>query len=407
MKLKSDIGGRSERVDLLRGLAILAVLLLHFSLTYSLISSPLAAVFPADWLRALFLNGNYGVTIFFVISGYLITSNSLKRYAELGRTSLRSFYTLRAARILPPLLLVLLIIVPLGCLGLPSFRNEHAGVPLPASLFVLGVLSVLTFWHNVLMESVGYFNYGMNIFWSLSVEEVFYLAFPLVCVTLRRDFLIALVCLALIAVAPMYRSAHADNDLYYMYGYLACFDAIALGCLTAMLRARVPAPPSLRLPLTVFGSLLLAVSYLYGISGHEVWGFSVVALSTACLLFSDSPSDSLSDARRMPRISQSWALPLAPLRWLGRHSYELYLFHIVILAAMRNFVPRGQLDAVWKLPALLAFIPVSALAAHIVARYFAEPLNRTLRSRYGVGEAIRVRLPAAGTAAPNPTAADI
>lgn len=400
MNPQSDIGGRSGRVDLLRGLAILAVMLLHFSLTYSLITSPFAAVLPKDWLRALFLNGNYGVTMFFVISGYLITSNSLKRYGELAGTSLQSFYTLRAARILPPLLLVLVIIVSLGCLGLPSFRNEHDGVPLPASFFVLGVLSVLTFWHNVLMESVGYwFNYGMNIFWSLSVEEVFYLAFPLVCVILRRDVLIALVCLVLIAVAPIYRAAHVHDELYFMYGYLACFDAIALGCLTAMLRARTPAPPSVRLSLTVFGSVLLTVSYLYGFSGHEVWGFSVVALSTGCLLYSD--------AQRKARTSQAWDLPLAPLRWLGRHSYELYLFHIVILAAMRNFVPRGEMAAAWKLPAVLAFIPVSALAAHLVARYYAEPLNRAIRSRCGVGEAMRARLPAAGAAAREPTPADI
>src|SRR5580698_11182640 len=96
---------RSARVDFLRGVAIFAVLALHFSLTYNLVKSPLAQLLPPAWIRAAVNNGNYGVTIFFVISGFLITSNNLRRYGELQRVRLRQFYALRFARIIPPLLL--------------------------------------------------------------------------------------------------------------------------------------------------------------------------------------------------------------------------------------------------------------------------------------------------------------
>lgn len=365
---------RSRRVDLLRGVAILAVLLLHFSLSYSLVTSPLSLIVPTGLLRAVIYNGNYGVTIFFVISGYLITSNSIKRYGSLGQTRLTSFYVLRAARILPPLLLALLIIVPLGCLGLPSFSNTDGNVSLPSSFFVIAVLSVLTFWHNLLMESVGYFNYCLNIYWSLSIEEVFYIAFPLVSVGLRRSYLIALLCIVLIAVAPLYRAAHTSEELYYMYGNFACFDAIALGCLTAMLKTRTRVAPRLRIVLTCAGALFLVTSYLFGIKHHEVWGFSAVSSATALLLYSDDGA-----GQSHQRL---WDIPVRALRWLGRHSYELYLFHIILLAGLRNIVHRGQMESFWKLPSLAAFLAVSALLAQAVSRYFADPLNAALRRAY-------------------------
>src|ERR1700748_411656 len=143
---------RSSRIDFLRGVAIFSVLLLHFSLTYRLVQSPLVALFPAKWVAAAVDNGNYGVTMFFVISGFLITSNNLNRYRELRDVNLQQFYAFRFARIIPPLLLALLIIVPLGVLGVPSFSNTDGGHTLPASFFLIATLSVLTFWHNVLMQ---------------------------------------------------------------------------------------------------------------------------------------------------------------------------------------------------------------------------------------------------------------
>ena len=362
---------RNGYIDGLRALAICTVLILHFALSYGLKQSPLGLL-PNGVLRALAMHGNYGVTIFFTISGFLITSNVLQRWGSLDRIDLRSFYVLRAARILPPLLPALADIEVLGCLGLPSYNNSDGAHQLPASHFVLGVGSVLTFWHNVLMQSEGYFNYCLNVYWSLSVEEMFYLLMPLCCLLLRRQWLFVLACLVVIGAAPFYRAAHADNEIYYMYGYLACFDAIAIGCVAALLARRlVLAPVPSRL--LRWGSLLvMGAVYLRGFGGAEAWGFSLMALATAVFLLGAAPAG---EAAGGPRWSAPW-------RWLGRNSYELYLYHIIVLAGLRNLVEKSELNYATRLPLLVLFVALSCALAALVARYVSEPANRGLRRRW-------------------------
>lgn len=369
---------RNASIDLLRGVAILLVLLLHYSLSYRLSKSPLADWFGVAAVRAVVNNGNYGVTMFFVVSGYLITSNTLRRFGSLAAIDVRAFYVMRAARILPPLLLAVSVIVTLGLLDVPMFGNTDGGKKLPASFYFLAVGSVLTFTHNLLMQSVGYFNYCLNIYWSLSVEEVFYLAFPLLCVLARRRVLVVAMCLCALIIGPIYRHVHADDELFFMVGYAACFDAIAFGCLAALL-ASVKRPPPLAARWGgVVAALALAASYLSGIHGHEGFGFTAVAASSAVLVWCASASNGTGWAEAR------W---LAPLRWAGRHSYELYLFHIIVLAAMRELVPRAQMGVDWKLPGLLLFIATSTGVAALVARYFSEPINAALRARFDTARA--------------------
>lgn len=374
---------RDPAIDALRGVAIGLVLLLHYSLTYRLTASPLADLFGVAAVRAVVRNGNYGVTMFFVVSGYLITSNSLRRYGSLAAIDVRAFYVQRAARILPPLLLALSVIVLAGCLGAPSFRNDVDGVVMPAYYFFVAAGSVLTFTHNLLMQSVGYFNYCLNIYWSLSVEEIFYLAFPLLCIHARREALVVAMCVAAIVVGPLYRSVHADDELYFMYGYAACFDAIAFGCLAALAVSRCRAPSRWASTGSVVAVVGLAAAYLAGIGGHEALGFTAVAFCTAAFVYCNATA-SVND--------RPAARALAPLRWAGRHSYELYLFHIVVLAAFRDVVPRDQLGFDWKLPWLLVFVAASALVAFAVARWLAGPANTFLRNRFQaarIGPAMR------------------
>ena len=193
---------RNFTIDVLRGISICLVLLLHFHLSYSLLDSPLALALPEGAIKALVRNGNYGVTMFFVISGYLITSTTMRRYGSLAWVDVPGFYAFRFARIVPCLVLALVLIVGLGLLGQPAFVNAaksgwpEVGVP-------MAVLSVLTFWHNVLMQRAWYFNYAMNIYWSLSVEEMFYLVFPLLCFGLKRPVLIVALWLSAIVLGPI------------------------------------------------------------------------------------------------------------------------------------------------------------------------------------------------------------
>lgn len=363
---------RNFRIDVVRGIAISLVLLLHFHLSYSLVDSPLAAVLPAVFIKSVAVNGNYGVTMFFVVSGYLITSTTLKRYGSLGNVDVRGFYAFRFARIVPCLVVALALIVGFGMLGQPAFMNV-AKPGWPQVGYPVAVLSVLTFWHNLLMQHAWYFNYAMNIYWSLSVEEVFYLAFPLLCFGLKRQWAIVAVWLAAIVVGPVYRGFHADDEIYFMYGYLACFDAVAFGCCAALVAQRFSFDGWAGRQLQLAAACLVAVTYLRGIHDNEVFGFTAIAAGTAALLV----------GARNEKVP-AWALrsrALAGLRWLGRHSYELYLFHIIVLGLMRGVVARGAMSSAWKLPAMVFFIAASVAVAWGIARFYSEPMNAWLRRR--------------------------
>jgi peptidoglycan/LPS O-acetylase OafA/YrhL len=365
---------RNDRIDILRGVAIACVLLLHFALAYGLRQGPLSLL-PKGLTRAVF-NGNYGVTMFFATSGFLITSHSLRRWGSLAGIDVPAFYVLRMSRIMPPLLLALAIIVTLGSLGLPWFSNTDNNQQLPASFFFVAAGSVLTFWHNVLMQSVGYFNYCLNIYWSLSVEEVFYLSLPLVCVGLRRNRWLLVVALLAVVVGPFYRQAHVDNEIFYMYANPACFDAIAMGCLAAWAAHHRSVGVRAATALRAVAALVLAGVYLRGIDGHEVWGFTLVALASATFLFA---------AAHAPAVSARLAWCTAPLRWLGRHSYELYLFHIIVLGLMRNLIAKEEMGYALHLPWLALFVLLSCLIAAAVARWVSEPASRALRQRFANG----------------------
>ncbi|PYD47202.1 acyltransferase family protein [Novacetimonas pomaceti] len=363
---------RNAGIDVLRGIAIFMVMLLHFSLTYRLWHGGLLVdLIGRDWTYSLIGWGNFAVTMFFVISGFLIATNTARRDGGLGHVQLRPFYVRRFARLLPCLVLALGIITTLGLCSLPSFAAEG---PHPTFGLLLGVLSVLTFCHNILMQHWGYFDYALNVYWSLSVEEVFYILFPIVCLVLKREWLIAIPCFLFIMIAPFYRAAHADNDIFYLYANFACFDAISIGCLTSMLARHWQ--PSIRqaIFMEVAGWIILVAFWLRGFDGaHVKFSFTVIALSTAAIIFGSFSRPSTIMGRSFPGRG---------MRWLGRHSYELYLFHIIVLGIMRDIVPGNSLGTVWQIPWLLTFLAISAIVAGGVARTLGDPVNRALRQRF-------------------------
>lgn len=367
--------GRASRnvyIDMLRGISILLVMLLHFSLAYHLQISPLQNWVPMSTLRTIFYNGNYGVDIFFVISGFLITSNAIDRYGSLAGIDVAHFYKLRFFRLYPLVLLALLVITVLGLAGLDHFSNIHRGVHLGNGFFLIADLSVLTFWHNVLMEAVGYFNYAMNIYWSLSVEEVFYLLFPLILVVVRGRWQRVVLACFCIAIAPVYRGVHRDNELLFMYGNLACVDMLTYGCVAACLARSLTLGTSARWAIAILSGMAGGFIYMQGIGGHEALGASFLGIATAIYLVAvvRLPADGM--LRRL----------YAPLAWLGAHSYELYLFHIVILGIMVERLPRAAMTVGEKLPMFAVFLALSAALAWMTARLYGDPLNRLLRRRF-------------------------
>jgi len=367
---------RDFRIDVLRGLSILSVLLLHFNIAYRLLKSPMGRFLPQPYLSNLVWNGNYGVTVFFVISGYLITSTSLRRFGSLGGVSAKTFYVFRLARIFPCLVLVLSIITGLALANIDIFRGDEK-----ISIW-LSDLSILTFWHNVMMAKFGYFNYCLNVLWSLSVEEVFYIAFPLLCLVLRRPRWIAPAWIAAIVAGPVYRSYNSHNEILFLYGYLACFDAIAMGCITAVLvrSSRVPRIHNMTRNVLQIAALayMLWIFVRAGIDSVPVWGTSLMAGGAAVFLFAEGASEVGAGLAGMRSFSEGLFSPVA---WIGRHSYELYLFHIVLLAGMTAILPRKVVADTTKPLWFVFFLAVSALTAWLVARFYSEPMNYGLRAR--------------------------
>jgi len=164
---------RLDGVDILRGLAIFFVLMNHVNMRLFLAKIPYTQGLPSQLVSSFVWNGQYGVQIFFAVSGFLITSTSIRRWGSLSRVSVRDFYVLRFARIAPLLLLLLVVLCTLHAVGLQAFVISDKTGGLGRAL-----IAALTFHVNVLEAHRGYLPGNWDILWSLSVEEMFYLFFP-------------------------------------------------------------------------------------------------------------------------------------------------------------------------------------------------------------------------------------
>jgi peptidoglycan/LPS O-acetylase OafA/YrhL len=383
---------RDHGIDVLRGIAILLVLFHHFNIAYRLSDTTLARVFGPDAVLAVARNGNYGVTMFFVISGYLITANAARRWSGLGNVAPGAFYGLRIARILPCLLLLLAIVNALAAGGVAIFQN-HADSGAAPSFWLVNLAS-LTFWMNVLIGAHGWVNYPLGVLWSLSVEEVFYLAFPLLCVVLRRESRLVMFWLAIIVVGPVYRYTHQGDEENFLYAYFACFDAIAIGCCTALLARRVTLRGPLRAWLRGLTAVAMTGLYLaWPISDAHVLGVTAMALGTAVLLLT-GPAPDTETARRSSRAA-------APFEWFGRLSYELYLFHLIVLGLLKTHFPRAAVTGDDRLALLALYLLLSAALGWLIARVYSEPLNRGIRRRLTRGASPSRRGTPAGTLGPD------
>ncbi len=369
----SEAVQRNRRIDLIRGVSILLVLFHHFNIAYHLNDTTLAGVFGWDAVRAVARNGNYGVTMFFVISGFLITSHAARRWAEFRHVDMRTFYALRVARIVPCLLLLLVVVNAAALAGLAMFQN-HAPAGTPVSFWIVNLAS-LTFWMNVLIGAHGWVNYPLGVLWSLSVEEVFYLAFPLLCVVLRRESRLLAFWLAIAAIGPWYRFTHQSDESGFLYAYFACFDGIAIGCCAAVFAKRFVLRG--RAAVMLQGVVAACMTYLYlyrPIGETNVLGVTAMASGTAVLLLAAY------DRYDAPRKYGVWYRTTAALAWFGRRSYELYLFHLIVLGAIRTVLPPRAVIGDEKLLLLTLFFALSALLSAGVARLYSEPLNRRLRN---------------------------
>jgi peptidoglycan/LPS O-acetylase OafA/YrhL len=341
---------RNKAFDGLRAIAVLGVLLYHAGQT---------------WLPG----GLLGVDVFFVLSGFLITGLMIREFLSTGRIRLRRFWARRARRLLPALLLLLL-----GVAGYARWFADPSQLG-RLRLDALATLGYVANWRFA-FSGQGYFQHfqapsPLLHMWSLGVEEQFYLLWPLLVVlVLRRRASLRLLLIISVAgaigsavLASVLTGHHVDPSRVY-YGTDTRAQALLVGAALATWTALRPAPVSERGRRLVRSvglagaGVLVATFMLVGGESSLLYrgGFLVVALAVAGLL---------SSIAWLPQSPQARLLGVAPLAYLGRISYGVYVWHWPLFLVLTS--KRTGLDGVALLGVRFAVtLATAALSFHLV-----------------------------------------
>lgn len=367
-------GGNAQRldgIDLLRGLAIFFVLMNHVNMRLLGAHVPYTRFLPPQLTHFLVWNGQLGVQMFFCVSGFLITSITLRRWGRLADVSLRGFYWFRFARIVPLLLLLLVVLS-----GLDLAHVHNYVVTAQRGGLARALLAALTFHVNVLEAHRGYLPGNWDVLWSLSVEEMFYLFFPVVCRVFGRGKLFLAILFTFVALGPFGRTVFAHgSELWSEYCYLGGMEGIALGCLTALIVSRVRMSRRMLWIVGSAGTAIVALSLVFSWQGYSGWlgrtGLNMTVLGLGTCMFIAVTTQI---RWKSPRV-------LRPLLRIGQYSYEVYLTHMfVVYAFFGLFLRIGK--PMWLVPALfVATILVAGVLGAAVAQFYSDPMNRYLRQR--------------------------
>jgi peptidoglycan/LPS O-acetylase OafA/YrhL len=370
---------RLDGIDLLRGLAIFFVLMNHVNIRLLGANVPYTELLPAQLLHALVWNAQLGVQMFFVVSGFLITSITMRRWGSLSQVSLRGFYLFRFARIAPLLFLLLAVLCTL------HFAHAHHYVVM-AKTGGLGraLLAVLTFHVNELEIHSGYLPGNWDILWSLSIEEMFYFFFPLACFLFGgkrlfgRSVVFPAVLVVFVVLGPFGRSLFAHgSEIAEEYSYLAGMEGISLCCLTALIVSSRRFSRQALWSLGIAGTLLVSASLVFSWQTDRAWlghtglNFTLLGVGTCMFIAATTQTE-----WRSPRV-------FALLVRIGRYSYEIYLTHMfVVFTFFGLFLHAGKPMRGVPLLFVSAILGSGVLGAG-VANLYSEPMNRFLRSKSG------------------------
>jgi peptidoglycan/LPS O-acetylase OafA/YrhL len=339
-------------LDGLRGVAVLAVVAYHADL---------------GWAGGGFL----GVDVFFVLSGYLITSLLRAEHGRTGRVSLRGFWTRRARRLLPALGCMFLAVVVFAAL-----RPEHPGLTNLRADMLAG-LGYVANWRFVLADQ-GYFAEfapsPLRHLWSLAIEEQFYLLWPLVFLAVARLRHAGWVVLALAgtSAALMVAGSGATDPSRIYYGT----DTHAHGLLIGAALAYVTVPARRWLSLAGWAAAVLAVVLMTQLrsTDPDVWRGGLLAFEVLVAVVIAAC------ARPEVPASPGRALAWRPLRAVGLVSYGVYLWHWPVFVLCDE-----QLLGLSGTPLLAVQLAITAALA-LTSFYLVERPFRSgrLPGRYGI-----------------------
>lgn len=328
-----------REIDGLRAVAVLPVILFHAGLTF--------------W------SGGYvGVDVFFVISGYLITTILIDE-RERGTYSLLGFYERRARRILPALFLVLLVCIPFAWMWVPPYPFEDFARSMAfAALFISNV-------H--FLEHGGYFDLNADLrpllhTWSLAVEEQYYLLFPLVLFCLRKfrraKYLIGFTFLALasLAVAEWGWRNYPSQNFYFTPSRL--WEMLAGSLCAALLYQRAPWKSEVLAALGLAMILYSAVVFDAAVPFPSL--YTLVPVVGTCLIILFGQAETVT-AR---------LLSIRPLVGIGLVSYSAYLWHQPVFAFARIRYAAEVPD--W---AMLALAGLALVLAWVSWRFIEQPFR--------------------------------
>lgn len=348
---------RIAGLDGLRGVGSMSVLLYHCQ-------------------PRLFPGGYFSLDLFFVLSGYIISVTLLQEHSRSGTISIANFYRRRAFRILPALLAVVAGVLLLGWLAGDAWapRQSRRQEWIEAAAAIASIMN----WFAALGSSPWGF---LTHTWSLSLEEQFYLLWPLALLLLLRSGRVKWIpalLLALILICFFWRAhltfAGATPERLYL-GFDTRFDAPLLGCLLALLgTARVPRG-LLRwwpVPAATFVLLFLLTSWTQPWLGFG--GFTLIALMSFWLI-----AAAVEGGGMLARF-----LELKPVQWMGLRSYSLYLWQVPLIGVVGLFaVPQPY--------AAGAIFLSSLIAAEISYRLFERPFMRRRSTSAGGSARAAVR----------------
>ncbi len=374
---------RNWPIDFLRGAMVLLGAYGHFTYIMSYFG---IETLSWNWFTAtLVYNIPFGIAVFSPVSGFLITSMLLKQSeGNLHNIHIPGFYLQRFTRIMPGLILLCALNLLFYALHYPGFEITHFS-------WQTILFHIFTFRTNLLFPDMANHLWPWGILWSLAIEEVFYLFFPLICVLLRTHKNVVIFLIAIIFYGP-YCRAHAPSAFGSIRLYFGCFDLIAIGALAALLtqndsfftKSRKPFRSRIWIGTGIF---LMIGTYIFGPwTVNNVCGPTLIAIGVFMYIIGVTYNRKNAPPLKDNCIKSFLRKLILPICIFGLLSYEAYLYHVFIFLLFKPLITwmGAKLGWTWLFSNLwiLNLTILTAIASWFWFFHCINPLRKNIVAKY-------------------------